>query len=96
MGAISFPGGRYRVSGRNPNGSSYSGAATIMSESGGRYGMEWTIESTSYRGAGTLDGNLHTVNLGGMTPVVYAIAADGRLNGLWDAGRGQETLIPDR
>ena len=58
--------------------------------------MEWRTGSTSYRGTGTVDGNLLTVNWGSATPVVYALAADGSLNGLWDAGRAQETLIPDR
>jgi hypothetical protein len=58
--------------------------------------MEWTVGSSNYSGAGTLEGNVLTVNWGSATPVVYAIGADRRLNGLWAAGNGQETLIPEK
>ena len=94
-GSIAPPGGRYRVTGRNPNGSSYSGMVTIASEGSGRYRMEWTVGSSNYSGAGTLEGNVLTVSWGSATPVVYAIGADRTLNGLWAAGNGQETLIPE-
>jgi len=29
------------------------------------------------------------------TPVVYALKPDGTLAGLWDAGKGEETLTPE-
>jgi hypothetical protein len=29
-------------------------------------------------------------------PVVYALGSDGRLVGLWEAGRGEEILTPER
>jgi hypothetical protein len=29
------------------------------------------------------------------TPVVYALKPDGSLAGLWDAGKGEETLTPE-
>jgi hypothetical protein len=94
--AISAPSGRYRVTGRNPNGAIYSGAARITSDGRSQYRMDWTVGPTKYAGTGTLEGNLLTVDWGSTTPVVYAIAADGKLNGLWAGGSGEETLIPDR
>ena len=65
-----------------------SGKATAISSTGGS-------GRTAYRGSGTLDGNVVTVNWGGSTPVVYSVGSDGMLRGLWDAGRGaEEFLIP--
>ena len=93
--AVPRLGGRYQVSGRNPNGSSYSGTVTIISE-GSRYRLSWNIGSTSYRGTGTLNDNLLTVDWGSATPVVYAISADGRLRGLWAGGNAEEILTPQR
>ena len=46
--------------------------------------------------AGTLEGNVLTVNWGSSTPVIYALAADGSLKGLWEAGRGEEIATPLR
>jgi hypothetical protein len=40
-------------------------------------------------------GNVLTVNWGAATPVVYALSADGVLKGLWQAGKGEETLTPE-
>ena len=74
----------------------YSGAVTIKSDGGGLYRMDWTVGSTRYGGTGNLEGNLLTVDWGGTTPAVYAVTTDGRLRGLWAAGRGEETLIPNR
>ena len=94
-GDAASPGGRYRVAGRNPDGSRYSGVLTMTGQSN-RYNLEWRVDSSSYKGTGTLDGNLLTVNWGGATPMIYALAADGSLKGLWDSGDGEETLTPDR
>ena len=47
------------------------------------------------RANGTLAGNLLTVEWGSPTPVVYALGSDGSLTGLWDAGKGEETLTPE-
>ena len=57
--------------------------------------MSWEVGESSYEGEGTFDGNLLTVNWGGATPIVYALADDGRLTGLWEGGRGEETLTPE-
>ena len=42
-----------------------------------------------------LAGNLLTMEWGSPTPVVYALGTDGSLTGLWDAGKGEETLTPE-
>ena len=47
--------------------------------------------SSAYEGTGKLEDNLLTVEWGSATPVVYALADDGSLKGLWDAGLGEET-----
>lgn len=86
--------GRYRARGRNANGSTYSGTVSI-SPRGRRYHLEWRIGSSSYSGDGTLDGNVLTVDWGAATPVVYALGPDGVLKGLWEAGKGEETLTPE-
>jgi hypothetical protein len=94
-GPAPTPQGQYRVSGKNPNGSRYTGSLSIASQ-GGRYHLDWRVGSTAYRGSGTLDSNVLTVNWGSSTPVIYALAADGTLKGLWEAGRGEETATPLR
>jgi hypothetical protein len=93
--AVVLPQGRYRVRGRNPNGSRYSGIAEIR-DRGDRVVIEWQVASKGYRGIGTLDGNVLTVDWGAATPVVYALASDGSLRGLWNSGRGEEVLTPVR
>jgi hypothetical protein len=57
--------------------------------------LTWQVGSSSYEGDGTLAGNLLTVEWGSSTPVVYALKPDGSLAGLWDAGKGEETLTPE-
>jgi hypothetical protein len=36
------------------------------------------------------------VDWGSTMPMLYALNPDGTLSGLWDAGRGHETLTPVR
>jgi hypothetical protein len=92
---VALSAGRYRVDGRNPDGSRYRGVVTMTRQSS-RYSLDWTVDSSAYHGNGTLDGNMLTVEWGGDTPLVYALAADGTLKGLWDGGAGEETLTPER
>jgi hypothetical protein len=94
-GAVTPPEGSYAVAGQNPNGTRYSGAVDIVRQ-GNSYHFDWRVGRTAYRGSGTLDGNVLTVNWGGSTPVVYSVGSDGILRGLWDAGRGAEVLSPSR
>jgi hypothetical protein len=87
--------GDYRVSGHNPDGSGYSGTLKITPASGG-YHVRWDVAGQVYDGFGALEGNLLPVEWGPDTPVVYALAADGSLVGLWGGGAGDEALIPVR
>jgi len=94
-GAVTPPEGSYAVAGQNPNGKRYSGAVDIVRQ-GNTYQFDWRVGRTTYRGSGTLDGNVLIVNWGGSTPVVYSVGSDGILRGLWDAGYGAEVLSPSR
>lgn len=87
-------GGRYRARGRNADGSTYRGTVSITPQRN-RYHFEWRVGTSAYRGEGRLEGNVLTVDWGADTPVVYALAADGVLKGLWAAGSGEETLTPE-
>ena len=91
--AVSLKPGIYNAEGRNADGSPYQGTVTITKH-GRIYQLRWNVGSTSYKGSGTLENNLLIVNWGAATPVVYALAEDGSLSGLWEAGRGEETLTP--
>jgi hypothetical protein len=86
--------GGYGVEGRNPDGRTYKGTVEIEKD-GDEYHVSWKVGGSAYEGTGTLEGNLLTVEWGSATPVVYALADDGSLKGLWDAGLGEETLTPD-
>ena len=88
---------------RSPEGSYASPAAIptapatpARSPSRGRQSLSVRLAGRpqSYRGDGTLDGNVLVVNWGSATPVIYSLAADGILSGLWSAGRGAEVLTP--
>ncbi len=87
------PGGRYTVEGRNPDGSSYTGTVDIRQQ-GDSYHVAWQVGSSFYRGAGRFAGNVLAVEWGEDTPVVYALGRDGRLEGLWAGGLGEEILTP--
>jgi len=86
--------GTYAVAGRNPDGGRYKGTVEIGKD-GDDYHVSWKVGDSAYEGTGKLAGNLLTVEWGSATPVVYALADDGSLKGLWDAGLGEETLTPD-
>ena len=58
--------------------------------------LNWKVGDSEYEGDGTLDGNLVTVKWGSSTPVVYALADDGSLKGLWAGGHGEERLTPEQ
>ena len=82
-GDIGLSEGSYRVDGKNAAGHLFFRADD------GAHGFElWHSD-------GTLAGNLLTVDWGASTPVVYALKSDGSLTGLWDAGKGEETLTPE-
>jgi len=85
--------GQYKVEGHNPNGTPYTGNAVISKRENGYY-VRWEVGNSDYAGEGVLKHNILTVNWGGSTPAVYAIAGGGRLIGLWSSGEGEETLTP--
>ena len=87
--------GIYRAAGRGANGTPYQGVVHIARQDDG-YRIDWKIGKNEYKGKGALDGNLFSVDWGSATPIVYALAADGTLKGLWGAGMGEETLTPER
>ncbi len=93
--SVRSPEGSYSVDGRNPNGSRYRGTVNIT-RIADHYRFDWKVGTQSYHGDGTMDGNVLVVNWGSATPVIYAIAENGTLNGLWDAGRAGEILTPER
>ena len=93
-GDIGLSEGSYRVDGKNADGSGYQGNVEITGQ-GKDYHLTWQVGSSSYEGDGKLAGNLLTVDWGSSTPVVYALKPDGSLAGLWDAGKGEETLTPE-
>jgi hypothetical protein len=93
-GDIALSEGTYKVEGKNADGSAYEGTVEIERQ-GKSYHLSWAVGSSSYEGTGKLAGNLLTVDWGSSTPVVYALGKDGGLIGLWDAGKGEETLTPE-
>ena len=84
--------GTYRVEGRNPNGSAYSGTVTIEDD-GFEVRMHWRVGRT-YSGTGTREGRVLTVNWGASAPVIYVVNPDGTLYGTWARGRALELLTP--
>ena len=92
---VSPPEGEYAVEGTNADGKDYEGSVIIAkSESG--YHLKWEVDDgTQYEGEGKLVDNLLTMDWGGTTPMVYALADDGSLTGLWESGHAEETLTPE-
>jgi hypothetical protein len=87
--------GIYRVNGKNPDGSGYSGRLAVTRQ-GERYRFAWTVGSSTYRGTGVLRGNILAVDWGQAQPIVYALAEDGSMRGLWSGGDGEEVATPER
>jgi hypothetical protein len=89
-------GGIYRCVGNDPDGSQYTGVATIQRENDG-YRFHWVIGyHEHYYGYGVRSGNRITVYWGQREPIIYEIGADGVLRGTWGpGGRGSDTLYPD-
>jgi hypothetical protein len=92
---VSPPEGEYRVEGKGGDGKPYEGTVEIEKD-GDAYSLHWKVGDTEYDGEGSFADNLLTVNWGSTTPIVYALADDGSLTGLWDSGHGEETLTPEQ
>lgn len=87
--------GRYTASGRNPNGSTYSGHVSVE-QRGGVYHFFWKIANDNYQGKGSLDDGKFVIDWGDNYPVIYTLANDGRLMGTWSNGKATEVLTPER
>ncbi|MSP45348.1 MAG: hypothetical protein EXQ83_05625 [Xanthobacteraceae bacterium] len=91
-GVVPAPTGNYSAVGRSPNGTTYEDRV-VITRLGNRYRFDWRVGSSTYYGTGMLDGNVMVVEWGAGAPIVYALAADGSMKGLWSNGRGEETLM---
>jgi hypothetical protein len=96
-------GGSYQVSGKNFNGSSYSGTAEIAFSSNNNCRINWVTGSTTLYGSCMRKGTSFAAGyvLGGVPGLVmYELRPDGRLEGTWtlanQPGIGTETLTPMR
>jgi hypothetical protein len=94
-------GGTYRASGRNFDGSSYSGTAEIIVTSDTTCRISWKIASDVWRGICMRSGSVFAASyrLGNAVGlVVYEITPSGALEGTWTiaekSGVGSETLTP--
>ena len=96
-------GGKYRVQGTNPNGSTYQGTATITVTSENTCRIVWTTGGTSSEGICMRNQNAFSAGYvlqGDVGLVIYEINGDGSMDGLWTVadqpGVGTEKLIPLR
>ena len=94
-------GGTYRASGKNFDGTSYSGTAEIVVTSDTTCRINWKIGSDTWRGICMRSGSVFAASyrLGNAVGlVIYDIQADGSLQGSWtiaeQSGVGTETLTP--
>ena len=91
--------GTYRLEGVNPDGTRYSGTATIV-PSTDRLLVTWYVANRVYSGAGISSGQVLTIywtdGIGRTGVMVYYLGADGVLTGSWADGKGTETWIPAR
>ncbi|MCB1368600.1 MAG: hypothetical protein KDK00_12600 [Rhodobacteraceae bacterium] len=86
--------GAYVAYGLNPDGSAYQGDVTII-HAGQSVAMTWRIGNDTYRGEGTLEGRVLSVNWGDGQPVIYVVMPNGALHGTWADGTALEKLVPD-
>ncbi|MFZ7089562.1 hypothetical protein [Primorskyibacter sp. 2E233] len=94
LGASADLSGTYDVTGRNADGSVYSGTLALMQD-GSTVEAGWNIGTTSYSGYGPLEGRVLTINWSpGQPPVVYVTMPDGSLHGTWADGLALEKATP--
>ena len=92
---------KYDATGTNPDGSSYTGTATVSVISDATFTIQWTIEGASYKGFGMrMNDALSATYMIDGDPglVIYKVDANGVLGGLWAIrgrdGNGTERLTP--
>ena len=86
--------GNYIVEGKNPDGSTYGGNCRVIDIGDGSFSFKWTIGKQTFSGTGKFIGDTISVDWGDSDPVIYKVAADGTLNGIWADGQATETLHP--
>jgi hypothetical protein len=91
----------YDEVGTNPNGSKYTGTATVEIISDTTFKIRWKIGSTTYSGFGMrMNDTLAATYMVDGEPglIVYKVGDDGTLDGLWairgQNGNGTDRLIP--
>lgn len=84
--------GLYIAEGRNPDGSAYTGQASIV-EQDGKVEVHWILGPTQYKGTGIRQGQVVMVNYGADSPAVYVVMSNGDLHGTWDNGTALERLV---
>ena len=87
------PAGVYKATGKNPNGSRYSGMVAVAPNGDG-FAFTWWIGKQVLKGTGRFAGRMLVVDWGEPHPVIYNFASDGRLDGEWADGSATETLAP--
>ncbi|MBI1386341.1 MAG: trypsin-like serine protease [Rhizobiales bacterium] len=85
--------GRYTSSGRNPDGSRYTGTA-VITENGGLVRITWYIANDVFRGTGRWRNDQLVVDWGAATPVIYDLGPDGVLRGTYAGGAASDVLRP--
>lgn len=90
----------YTVSGKNADGSSYTGKADVEVISDTTFSIVWRIAGSVYKGFGMRmnDSLAATYTIDGEPGLIIYEARDGQLAGLWaikgQNGSGSETLTP--
>jgi len=92
---------KYDAVGTNPDGSKYTGTATVEVISDATFTINWTIAGTVYKGFGMRmnDALSATYMIDGQPGlIIYKVDGNGRLSGLWAIrgkdGNGTERLTP--
>jgi hypothetical protein len=91
----------YKATGKNGDGSSYTGTVTVKVISDTTYTIEWKVGDTVTKGFGMRMGDTlsATYTLDGQPGlIIYKVQDDGTLSGIWaikgESGTGSEVLTP--
>ena len=85
--------GRYSAAGMNADGSKYEGQVDITQQ-GDAVEFTWVVGNDTFRGQGSIEGRVVTVDWGDSHPVIYVAMSDGTLHGTWGNGTALEKLTP--
>jgi len=85
--------GGYTSWGRNADGSDYSGRVDVVQQ-GDAVEFTWVVGNDTFRGQGSIEGRVVTVDWGDAHPVIYVVMPDGALHGTWADGRALEKMTP--